>query len=156
MSYKEKATQLMAMYDNLTEEEGNNPLEELCKAGEEVVKINKHQLNEEMESHAAVYTYFHGLMALAKTDLDLAHFEHEQFEARERTNTINSSRVKLTVTALDSVVKSNPNYPTYIKKVIFAEKKYIMLKGLVNGLAQKKDLLVQLSSNNRAETKLYT
>jgi len=33
--------------------------------------------------------------------------------------------------------------------------KYTLLKGLVSSLDHKKDMLVQLSSNRRAETNLY-
>ena len=67
----------------------------------------------------------------------------------------NSSTTKQTAKDLDDFVMSEPEFALYTKKVNDAQFKYTLLKGLVSSLEHKKDMLVQLSSNRRAETNLY-
>ena len=66
-----------------------------------------------------------------------------------------STVAKQTAKDLDDFVESTSEYAVYTEKVNEASFKYTLLKGLVSSLDHKKDMLVQLSSNRRAETNLY-
>ena len=68
---------------------------------------------------------------------------------------MNSPLKKLTAKDLDDIVESTSEYAVYTKSVTDASFQYTLLKGLVSALEHKKDMLVQLSSNRRAETNLY-
>ena len=65
------------------------------------------------------------------------------------------SSSKMTAKDLDDAVFSHFDYDGYNDKYLEAKQKYEFLKGLVMSLNHKKDMLVQLSSHQREEKKLY-
>jgi len=82
--------------------------------------------------------------------------ELTKFTAQTRKDQkMSSFPKKLTAKDLDDIVESTPDFTVYTKSVNDASFKYTLLKGLVSALDHKKDMLVQLSSNRRAETNLY-
>ena len=62
---------------------------------------------------------------------------------------------KATAKNVENYIFANTDYNNQVQRVNDAQERYLTLKGLVNALELKKDMLVQLNANRRAETKLY-
>jgi len=142
------AQELMDIYNDLT-------WDNYYELSDAIVKFDKHNIETEMMRQASQYSYWQGLCSMAKRDLDYANLKFTQFVASTRKNFKKESSVKLTAKDLDDLVESTDSYTLYNKSIMDANYKYTMIKGLVQALEQKKDMLQQLSANNRAETKLY-
>ena len=56
---------------------------------------------------------------------------------------------------MESYVKSRPEYKEMLDSKRALDTKYDLLKGLVTSLTHKKDTLIQMSSNARAEKNIY-
>jgi len=121
-----------------------------------VTQFDKHEIDTELARQASVYSYYQGLLSVAKKALDDANLELTKFTAQTRKDQkMSSFPKKLTAKDLDDIVESTFEFTVYTKSVNDASFKYTLLKGLVSALDHKKDMLVQLSSNRRAETNLY-
>ena len=121
---------------------------------EEVVSIDKNRLDLELETQAKLYTFFSGMCVMAKQKMDAAFHRIENFTTIEKNNYRNTSG-KASVDVVESYVKGKEDYINLRDTHLQLTEKYELLKALCRGLEQKKDMLVQLSSNARAETKLY-
>jgi hypothetical protein len=120
-----------------------------------ITQFDKHEIDNEMTRQASVYSYYQGLLSLSKKALDDANLELTKYTAQTRKTQKESTTAKQTAKDLDDFVESSPEFAVYNGKVNEAHFKYTLLKGLVSSLEHKKDMLVQLSSNRRAETNLY-
>ena len=121
-----------------------------------VTLFDTHEIDTELARQASVYSYYQGLLSIAKRKLDEANLDLTKYTAQTRKEHKSSSfPKKLTAKDLDDFVESTPEFALYTKKVNDANFKYTLLKGLGSSLEHKKDMLVQLSSNRRAETNLY-
>tara|TARA_R100000789_G_C2938170_1_gene131241 strand:+ start:145 stop:582 length:438 start_codon:yes stop_codon:yes gene_type:complete len=114
-------------------------------------------IDEEMMRQATLYSYYYGLMSVAKRQMNnestaLTHFASQlRKEAKNHTPGIK----KLTAKDLDDLVFGDEDYRAKDIKLNDATFKYELLKGLVRSLEQKKDMLQQVSANKREEIKLY-
>ena len=140
--------ELMHIYNDLT-------WDNYYDLSDAIIKFDKHNIEKEMMRQASQYSYWQGLCSQAKRDLDYANMQLTQFTSSTRNKFRDESPRKLTAQNLDDLVESTDGWTVYTKSVTEASYKYEMLKGLVKSLEQKKDMLQQLSANNRAETKLY-
>ena len=120
-----------------------------------ITQYDKHNIDDEMTRQASIYSYYQGLLSISKKRLDDANLGLTTYMAQTRKDKRGSSVVKQTAKDLDDFVESTLEYTEHTKKVNDASFKYTLLKGLVSSLDHKKDMLVQLSSNRRAETNLY-
>ena len=120
-----------------------------------VTQFDKHEIDEEMARQSSVYSYYQGLLSVAKNKLDTAQLNLTTYMATTRKDKKASTPVKQTAKDLDDFVESSSEFAEYTERVNSASLKYTLLKGLVSALDHKKDMLVQLSSNRRAETNLY-
>jgi|TARA_R110000744_G_scaffold245359_1_gene362081 hypothetical protein len=118
-------------------------------------QYDKHEIDNEMAKQASVYSYYQGLLSVAKKRLDDANLNLTKYTAQARKEQKVSTSAKQTAKDLDDFVESSPDFVVYTLEVNEASFKYTLLKGLVSSLEHKKDMLVQLSSNRRAETNLY-
>jgi|TARA_Y100000310_G_scaffold334388_1_gene414062 hypothetical protein len=144
-----KAQNLLEALEDLT-------WENYVDVADAVTQFDKHEIDTELARQASVYSYYQGLLSVAKKSLDDANLELTKFTAQTRKDKKQHSfPKKLTAKDLDDIVESTPEFTVYIKSVNDASFKYTLLKGLVSALDHKKDMLVQLSSNRRAETNLY-
>jgi len=143
-----KAHSLLEALEDLT-------WENYVEIADRATQFDKHEIDDEMTRQASVYSYYQGLLSVAKKRLDDANLNLTKFSAVSRKDKKAASSVKLTAKDLDDFVMSEPEFALYTKKVNDAQFKYTLLKGLVSSLEHKKDMLVQLSSNRRAETNLY-
>ena len=117
--------------------------------------INLVDLDNELARQATIYSYYNGLMSAAKSELSDLEAELNRLSGTVRSNLKRGSSVKLTAKDLDDLVFCDDTYILQNELVNQASFRYDVLKGLCRALEHKKDMLVQISSNRRAETKLY-
>lgn len=120
----------------------------------ELVTIDKDNLNEELTTHPRLFSYFSGMLALAKRDLDAAEIEIETFSATKKKEVLAQTSGKLSKDNLDNEVKRTEEFKLLSIKRADLEKKYLLIKSLVQSLDHKSSMIIQLSANNRAETNL--
>ena len=142
-----QAAALLEAYEDLT-------WENFVEISDSIVKFDKSNINEELERQASVYSYYIGLLGKSKKDMDDANLKLVQFMAETRKEK-KTDGGKQTAKDLDDYVMSHPDYFFLVTKANDSQFKYSLIRGLVQSLEQKKDMLVQLSANSRAETNLY-
>jgi hypothetical protein len=120
-----------------------------------LVQFNEYEVENEMFRQASIYSYYYGLMSMAKKMVGERNVQLTRFMSKLRKEAKRESRVKLTAKDLDDRVFTNDQYLARQTAVDDAVFKYELLKGLVRALEQKKDMLQQVSANKREETKLY-
>ena len=143
-----KATDLLEALEDLT-------WENYVDIADKVTTFEKNDIDDEMARQASIYSYYQGLVSVAKKRLDDANLNLIKFTSQTRKEQKASSGAKQTAKDLDDFVNSTTEFTLYTKCVNEASFKYTLLKGLVAALEQKKDMLIQQSSNRRAETNLY-
>jgi hypothetical protein len=120
-----------------------------------LVSFSDHAVEDEMFRQASIYSYYYGLMSVAKKTVNQRSLQLTRYTAQLRKTAKFESSTKLTAKDLDDLVLSEDQYlerQTLLDEATF---KYEMIKGLVRALEQKKDMLQQVSANKREETKLY-
>lgn len=120
-----------------------------------LVAFDENRVEEEMSRQAQIYSYYYGLMSLAKKMVNDRSTQLTEYTSLLRKTSKENSSTKLTAKDLDDLVFADERYNTkhlFLNESTF---KYELLKGLVRALEHRKDMLVQISSNKRAETKLY-
>ena len=143
-----KANDLLEALEDLT-------WENYVDIADKVTTFDKNDIDDEMARQASIYSYYQGLVSVAKKRLDDANLNLIKFTSQTRKEHKASSGAKQTAKDLDDFVNSTTEFTLYTKCVNEASFKYTLLKGLVAALEQKKDMLIQQSSNRRAETNLY-
>jgi len=112
-------------------------------------------IDEEMMRQATLYSYYYGLMSVAKRQMNNESTALTHFASQLRKEAKNHTLKKLTAKDLDDLVFGDEDYRAKDIKLNDATFKYELLKGLVRSLEQKKDMLQQVSANKREEIKLY-
>ena len=120
-----------------------------------LVQYNEFEVENEMSRQASIYSYYYGLMGMAKKMVGERSLALTRFMAQLRKEAKASSSVKLTAKDLDDLVFADDQYFRRQTALDDATLKYELLKGLVRSLEQKKDMLQQASANKREETKIY-
>ena len=143
-----KAKSLLEAFEDLT-------WENYVDIADGLTQFDKHEIDSELAKQASVYSYYQGLLSVAKNKLDKANLELIKYTAQTRKEKKGSTLAKQTAKDLDDFVESSAEFAVYTESVNECSFKYTLLKGLVSSLEHKKDMLVQLSSNRRAETNLY-
>ena len=120
-----------------------------------IMDFNENDIDMEMRRQSTVFAYYNGLAAKAKREFNFIHSEVTRLVSDLRSSHKQESKTKLTAKDLDDLVNIDEDYQKALSEMNEASFKYEIIKGLCRALEQKKDMLVQLSSNQRAETKLY-
>ena len=112
----------------------------------------------ELSRHASHYSYYSAMQDLGKRKLDDANLDLTIYMSQIRKERKDDSAMqgKPTAKDLDDHVLCQEGYRRLAFKVNELTLKYNMLRSLVQSLGQKKDLLVQLSANMRAEKNIYS
>ena len=121
------------------------------------LKVDELTVDKALYQHTGVYAFFGAVQAYAKRELDKASNDFEYVEAtcREaRRSELVESGNKATDRALDAHVKTLSAVKEKIRLKESASYKYLLAKNIVNSLEHQKDMLVQISANKRAESKL--
>ena len=129
---------------------------EICQS---ITKIDRSNMDVELSRHASHYSYDSAMQDMCKKHLDDKNLELTMYMAqtrKERTEEARGFSKKPTAKDLDDYVMSQEGYGRICREVNELTLKYNMLRSLVQSLGQKKDLLVQLSANMRAEKNIYS
>lgn len=135
-------------------------LEKYLEVVEELSKINREGIEDELTQFAAYYSYYYGLQVKAKRMFDNSLFALDTYRSgtkndiRKSTSRLDNGS-KLTVEALNDMVNSKDDVKTLHNDVSKHEEIYGLMKGICSTLEHKKDMLVQLSANKRQEIKLH-
>jgi hypothetical protein len=124
-----------------------------------LTKVDKNNLEMEMRNLPTHYSYYHALLARAKTYLDSEHQTLAHMAAdlsRNCQDAFATKGKKATAKDMENYVHTDEHYLKQLSNITKSQERYMMLKGLAQALEMKKDMLVQLNANNRAETKLYS
>ena len=138
--------------DNLDMETYN----EICQ---NITRIDRSNMDVELSRHASHYSYYSAMQDLCKRRLDDGNLELTMYMARTRklrTEECFGFAKKPTAKDLDDFVLSQDEYRQLSLEINELTLKHNMLRSLVQSLGQKKDLLVQLSANMRAEKNIYS
>jgi hypothetical protein len=108
-----------------------------------------------MERQSSIYAYYAGAMVLVKQKMDSVEVQVEQKSAQVRLAAVDGADKKITDKNLEAIVAADPEIFALKQDYNNLTTRYSLLKSLVTALDHKKDMLIQLSSNQRAETKLY-
>lgn len=130
--------------------------EEISK---KALSINKEVIDDEMTLHSITYSYYQGLYIKFKHlyERQLNEFESTVSLLRNQELLKNKSiGAKATAHYLDDYIKSLPEHKEGRNKLIDIEEKLGYLQIISKAMEHKKDMLVQISSNKRAESKLYS
>ena len=139
-------------------DEGIFEWENFPAIAEALVRVDKHSLASEMFQLPAQYAYYHTLMVKAQARADTAEGDLDKYRAsksKECQDVMSSSGKKATAKDMENYVNSSDMYRDKYNNLVKVKEKYLTLKGLVQAVGIKRDMLIQLSSNERAETKLY-
>jgi hypothetical protein len=104
----------------------------------QITKIDPANIDDELQKQASLYSWYYGILALCKKKVREAESNLEIFESLARNDEYNRR--------MEEGLKATK---------IELETKYDLLKGIVTGLSHKKDTLIQMSSNSRAEKNIY-
>ena len=121
------------------------------------LRIDESSVEKALFQHTGVYAFFGAVIAHAKLKMDEASTTLEREEAsvrEERRAELLSSGKKATDRALDAYVKTVSSVQACENKLRECSHKYHLAKTIMNSLDHQKDMLVQISANKRAETKL--
>jgi len=138
--------------DNLDMETYN----EICQR---ITQIDRSNMDVELSRHASHYSYYSAMQDLCKRKLDDGNLDLTMYMAQTRklrTEECVGLAKKPTAKDLDDYVISQDEHRRLAQQVNELTLKYNMLRSLVQALGQKKDLLVQLSANMRAEKNIYS
>jgi hypothetical protein len=119
----------------------------------EISRINREHVDIELETFAAEYSYYYGLMVRSKRNLDEATNTAENYRSCYKNESRKAG--KKTVEALNDEVNCQKDCVELNKDVVRKEEIHGLMKGICNTLSYKKDMLVQLSANKREEAKIY-
>ena len=125
----------------------------------EITNINSGNIDDELKKQASLYSWYHGLMATCKNKVRKSEADLEIFESLTRNDEYNrrtEEGQKITEKIMEAYVKSRPEYRELLETKMDFETKFDLLRGIVTSLSHKKDTLVQMSSNARAEKNIYS
>ena len=122
---------------------------------QELMTIEKDNLEHELLCQARLYSYWTGLLTLAKKDYDRIKRSIETTEALLK-NDLMRTNTKLSDKKLDLKVKEKEEYITLLKELENQNYKLGLFQNIVKALEQRKDMLVQISSNRKKELSLHS
>tara|TARA_R110002051_G_C8647619_1_gene487113 strand:+ start:360 stop:800 length:441 start_codon:yes stop_codon:yes gene_type:complete len=120
--------------------------------------INSNSLEDEMLKLPSRYSEYHTLCIKAKKAFDEENRRLVELTAElgnRASVDLPRNATKATAKNVENYIFSDTDYNNQVRLTNKANERYLTLKGLVSALELKKDMLVQLNANRRAETKLY-
>jgi len=145
-----KASDLLQAYEQMDWDMYVTLSDGLCK-------IDSHSVEDELVTFPRIFSYYSGLYEYARQDVAKSEAKLEKFVSelkRDAADELKSAGVRPTVDAV--ITRVNTSNELYmIKEDLEVQKgKLGLLKSLVTSMQAKKDMLVQISANSRAEIQL--
>ena len=147
-----KAPDLLRFYEDLD-------LPTFHELAQRLASINQNDIVGELSRQAAVYASYAGLSQYAKKRVSFLEIELNQcvtaakIRARKECE---AKGTKATVAVVDTFVSSDESCTEMTRELAILVEKEGLLKGLLNSLSQRKDCLIQLSSNQRNEMQMHS
>ena len=120
-------------------------------------KVDRHDIEEELVSFPRVFSYYSGLYEYARQDVGRCEAKLEKMTAElkaEAADRLKERGVRPTVDAVMTQVTTSEELYTFREDLEARKGRLGLLKSLVSGMQSKKDMLVQISANSRAEIQL--
>jgi len=124
-----------------------------------VLKVSSKDMDGELAAQAHVYGLWSGVQKIAEKRLAILEHEIEQRmnEAKfEALDDMMTRGIKVTDKKIESFALKDTKYNELKKSLFTTTEKLGWIKSICKALEQRKDMLVQLSANQRGETRLYT
>ena len=121
------------------------------------LQVSESTIDQRLFQHTGIYAFFGAVLAHAKQKMDEAsnNLDREEATTREfRRSELLEEGKKATDRALDGYVKTVPSVQQSQTKQRECAHSYHLAKNIINSLDHQKDMLVQISANKRAESKL--
>ena len=147
-----KSDDLLKAYDELD-------MDLYLKLADSLLSIDKFSVNDEILKHSRIYSYYCGLLEFATRnvkDYEVDMEKHEVDLKNDARDAIIQAGARATVAAVEDYVGRDSTLHTMKKNLEEKRYKQGLLKSLVQSMSHRKDLLVQLSANSRAETRMIT
>lgn len=129
-------------------------LDEISDLTKELLKLDLENIYANLKDQSYTFFYFSMAMARLKKDHEDLLVDLNQLKFKVRKEVEEASQKKLTEKYLEGFVDSHPDVVKLYKKVNEYDSQLEIFKGLVRALEQRRDMIVQMSSNRRAEIKL--
>jgi len=130
-------------------------LDEIADLSKKLLELDLDNVYIHLKDQSYVFFYFS--MAMAKLNKDyedlLVDLNKIKFETRQKEE--ETKQKKLTEKYLEAFVDAHPDIIRQQKKVNEYNCQLEIFRGLVKSLEQRRDMVVQMSSNKRAEIKLH-
>lgn len=146
-----KATDLLLAYEQLD-------WETYVVLSEGLTTIDALRVEKELTTQPKLFSYYAGLFETAKKDVEKLEIELTQAVARAKIDaatSLKSSGVRPTAALLETHAETDPDVVELTENLTNVKYKMGLLKSLMQALSHKKDCLVQISANQRAEKGLY-
>jgi hypothetical protein len=147
-----KATDLLLAYENLD-------WEVYVNLSEDLTKIDSMRIDDELSRQATVFSYYSGLYEHAKRDSEIKEIELNQATADAKIKAQSECEVtgkRPTANLLETYVNLDSTCNDLSRKLTEAKYRLGLLKSLMSSLSHKKDMLVQISANQRTEKGIYS
>ena len=126
---------------------------------DDLTYIDPLNIEGDLLKQAQQFSYYSGLYEHAKKDCSILEIKLENCQAAARIRGQAECEAKgsrPTVAVLDSYVHSDESCTDITLNLAEAKSKQGLLKSLMQALSHKKDMLVQLSANQRTEKGIYS
>lgn len=124
---------------------------------DDIMSIDRTTLDDELENHARIYSYYCGLYEHSKKELEQEsnNVVYRQGQIKQEITDAYTGK-RLTALVMDTQLESNEELLLIQNELKEKSYKLGLLKSIMISLASKKDMLVQLSANLRAEKNIYS
>tara|TARA_R100001594_G_scaffold44993_1_gene77537 strand:+ start:1070 stop:1519 length:450 start_codon:yes stop_codon:yes gene_type:complete len=147
-----KATDLLLAYENLD-------WEVYINLSEDLTKIDTMSIDDELSKQATVFSYYSGLYEHAKRDSEIKEIELTQAMADAKIKAqaeCEATGKRPTANLLETYVNLDPACNEMSRNLTESKYRLGLLKSLMSSLSHKKDMLVQISANQRTEKGIYS
>lgn len=141
----------------LTESIRKLDLEEVSTLAKKLLDLDLGHVSSSLTSQSYSFFFFSTALARIKKDYNDCQIDLDKTSFRVRTEEserLETLRKKVTEKYLDSYVLAHPDVVNIRTRLNDLDCQYEFCKALTRALEQRKDMLVQMSANNRAEMKL--
>jgi len=124
---------------------------------EQLCNVDRHCIEDELVSFPRQFSYYTGLYEYARQDVGKWEAKLEKFMAElknEAADQLKSTGTRPTVDAAMTRVNTSEELYMFKEDLEVRKGRLGLLKSLVSGMQAKKDMLVQISANSRAEIQL--
>lgn len=124
---------------------------------DDIMSINRNNLDDELENHARVFSYYSGLYEQSKKDFEIENLDltYKQKQLQKEIEDSYTGK-RLTALVMETRLGSNEVLQSLLLELENKRFKLNLLKAIVSAFSAKKDMLVQLSANCRAEKNIYS